>query len=294
MYQAYYNMEVLPFENTPDPRFFYASEQHREALAAIEYTIRMRKGFVLVTGEIGSGKTTVGHTMCERCANDAVIVQILHGHRTPGELVRQLCRRLRINVQPTDDHAQLLEKLQMVLVDQIREERPVVIFVDEAQTLSDEALEELRLLSNFDTNHERVVQVVLVGQPELRQRIQGPIHRALRQRISMAKQLWPLNLEEVGQYVKYRIAAASLDRDQSGVSFTDDALAGIYEASRGIPRLINVICDNCLLLGMVRETREIDAEIVSRVIDDMVPQFDEVSYDQEPFEFDATPLSLAG
>ncbi len=151
MYTEFYNLTALPFENTPNPRFFYACEQHREALAAIEYTIRMRKGFVMITGDIGSGKTTVGRTMIERCADQAQIFQILHGHRNRDELLRHLMRKLEIPVKGHDDHAAMLERLFVFFKEQADQSRPIVLLVDEAQTLTDETLEELRLLSNFDT-----------------------------------------------------------------------------------------------------------------------------------------------
>src|SRR5262249_53557164 len=153
----------LPFENTPDPRFFYASEQHREALAAIEYTIRMRKGIVLITGEIGAGKTTVAATMWSRCEDSAKIVRVLYGHQTTDSLLRQILRSLQVPARRGDDHARLLDRFQTFLRDQMADLKSIVLFVDEAQTLSDECLEELRLLSNFDTANSRPIQVVLVG-----------------------------------------------------------------------------------------------------------------------------------
>lgn len=209
MYHEFYNLEVLPFENTPDPRFFFASEQHREALAAVEYTIRMRKGFVLITGDIGSGKTTVGRTMCEHCGDQATIVHVGWGHQDRNGLIRQILRNLNVKCGRDDDHGRLLDRLGKHLSEQLQLDRPVVLFVDEAQTLSDEALGELRLLSNFDTAADKLLQIALVGQPELRQRIRLPQHAALRQRIVMAKQLRPLNLAETHQYIVHRLRSAA-------------------------------------------------------------------------------------
>ncbi|MBI1338144.1 MAG: AAA family ATPase [Phycisphaera sp.] len=290
MYQQFYNLAAMPFENTPDPRFFYASEQHREALAAIEYTIRLRKGFVLVTGDIGSGKTTVGRTMCERLSDRAQIVSVLHGHRDSDGVVRQLLRALNIRSRRGDDHGRMLERVQQYLLAQLNDGRPVVLFVDEAQTLSDEALEELRLLSNFDTSTAKPVQVVLIGQPELRQRIRNPKLNALRQRIVMAKQLRAMSASETPAYIHHRLAAASVDPKHVQVSFSEQATREVHNFTRGIPRLINVACDNCLLLGMVRETREVTPAMVRRVVEDMIPSFN----DPTPIEEDRPPLSLAG
>ncbi len=291
MYLDHYNLQFAPFENKPDPRFFFASEQHREALAAIEYTIRMRKGFVLVTGDIGSGKTTVGHTVQQRCRNMARMIQILHSHQDGQSVIAQLLRRLDMPCDGRESHGRMLEMLQRYLHGQLDRNQPLVLIVDEAQTLSDEALESLRLLSNFDTCFEKVIQIVLIGQPELRDRIRSSRHTALRQRIAMAKQLWPLSAADTSDYIRHRLGAAAREADAIGATFTDEALAEIYEVTGGIPRLINVVCDNCLLLGMVREIREIDAPMVHRVRQDMVPQFD----DPTASNADVTgSLSLAG
>ena len=273
MYHEFYKLQVLPFENTPDPRFFYASEHHREALAAVEYTIRMRKGFVLLTGDIGSGKTTVGRTMAERCADKCQIVPVLHGHDTGESLVRQIMRSLELAMVEGEDHARRVERLRQKLLDQLYQNRPVVLLVDEAQNLPDEALEELRLMSNFDTTAEKLVQIVLIGQPELRDRFRTSRLAPLRQRIVLAKQLRPLNLQETGGYIMHRIRAASLDMQSVQVGFDAEAVAEVYRFTAGVPRLINAVCDNCLLLGFVREARTITPAIVKRGIEDMVPNF---------------------
>lgn len=275
MYEQYYNFETLPFECTANPRFFFASEHHREALAAIEYTIRMRKGIVMVTGAIGSGKTTVGRTMLQRCADQATIVQILHGPNKGHELIKHVLRTLNISYKKVDDHTEMLEKLELHLRDSAHRGKPVVLFVDEAQTLSDEALEELRLISNFDSDTQKLLQLVLIGQPELRDRIREPQMAPLRQRIVMAKVLQPLTLHETAGYILHRLVASSRDPRSLGVTFAADAIETLYARSRGIPRLINVICDNCLLLGFVNQTNRVTAAMVRRVVDDMVPDLDE-------------------
>lgn len=290
MYESFYNFEVLPFENTPDPRFFYASEQHREALAAIEYTIRMRKGIVLVTGQVGSGKTTVGRTMLHRCGDQATIVQLLHGHHSGEELTGHVLRTLGVAADNAD-HAQMLERLGQYLRTQAQQDKPVVLFVDEAQTLSDEALEELRLISNFDTNTSKLLQLILVGQPELRQRVSQPRMSALRQRIVMAKQLHPLSIQDTAGYIGHRLRAASKNPKQLGVTFTVDSLQALYRFAKGTPRLINVVCDNCLLLGYVKRVRQINSQMVQRVVDDMVPSFDGASAGDDPSPLPFSPVA---
>lgn len=293
MYESFYNLECLPFECTPNPRFFYASEQHREALAAIEYTIRMRKGVVMVTGAIGSGKTTVGRTMLRRCGNEATIVQLLHGHSKGSELIKHVLRTLNVPFRRNEDHAFLLELLENRLREQSRLGKPVVLFMDEAQTLSDEALEELRLISNFDSDTQRLLQLVLIGQPELRDRIRTPRMAPLRQRIVMAKQLQPLSLHETAGYILHRLVAASRDPQNLGVTFTADAINVLYSHTGGTPRLINVTCDNCLLLGFVNETRQITPAMVRRVLDDMVPDLEQ-DRRPEPVIKVEPKLALAG
>lgn len=277
MYHEFYNLRSLPFENTPDPRVFFASDQHREALAAIEYTIRMRKGYVLITGDIGSGKTTVGRTMCERCGPHATIVQVMHSHGDSDALLRQILRAMNVRFHNSDDHGRLLERLKHELYSQAAAQRPVVVLVDEAQTFSDAALEELRLLSNFDTPTQKLVQVVLVGQPELRQRILLPRFDALRQRIVVAKQLLPMSLDDTRAYIAHRLAAVSNDPKNVQPQFTEDAIAEVHRISGGIPRIINVACDNCLLLGFVRQSRQVTVAMVQRVEADMLPSLREPS-----------------
>lgn len=274
MYETFYNYSTAPFENTPDPRFFFASEQHREALAAIEYTIRMRKGIVLITGDIGSGKTTVSRTMIKRCADEATIVQLVHGHGDGVELLRHVLRKINVKFEERDENARLLERLEAHLRSQQTAGKPVVLMVDEAQTLSDSALEQLRLFSNFDTDTAKLLQLVLIGQPELRDRIRSPQMNALRQRIVMAKTLRPLNIAECANYIRHRLRAASVQPDQPTVVFSGQAVEAIFRASGGIPRLINVVCDNCLLLGFVKEARRISPDMVRHVVADMVPSFD--------------------
>ncbi len=274
MYESFFNLSMMPFENTPDPRFFFQSEQHREALAAIEYTIRMRKGFVLITGDIGSGKTTVGRAMCERCGDRATIVNITHSHQDGGSLIRQTLRALQIRSGREEDHGRLLERLGAYLLDRNNQRKPAVLFVDEAQTLSDDALEELRLMSTFDTSTHKAIQIVLVGQPELRQHIANtPRLTALRQRIVLAKHLRPLDAEDVVCYVEHRIRVASNKPESPAVRFDRGALNRIHQTTHGIPRLINVICDNAMLMAYVSETRVIGSGIINRVIQDMVPNF---------------------
>lgn len=271
MYETYYHLAAAPFENTPDPRFFFASDQHNEALAAIEYTIRMRKGIVLITGQIGAGKTTVSRAMLRRCGESATVIQLAHGHRTADELITHMLHRLGLSDAERGSHAHRLERLEQHLLHCAAAGRPVVLFVDEAQTLSDAALEELRLISNFDTEQTKLLQLVLIGQPELRERLNQESLAPLRQRIIIARKLRPLNVNEVARYIDHRLRVASEDPDQVRVRFDPKAVQRIAAFTGGVPRLINAVCDHCLLLGMVQKTDTISRKMTERVIADMLP-----------------------
>lgn len=271
MYETHYQFERAPFENTPDPRFFFASDQHNEALAAIEYTIRMRKGIVLITGPIGAGKTTVSRAMLRRCGDSATVIQLAHGHRTADELITHMLHRLGLSDAENGSHAQRLERLEQHLLHCAASGKPVVLFVDEAQTLSDAALEELRLISNFDTEQTKLLQLVLIGQPELRERLAQESLAPLRQRIIIARMLRPLSLNDVEKYIAHRICIASQDPKNVRVRFDPRSIERIAAFTGGVPRLINAVCDHCLLLGMVQKTDTISRKMTERVIADMLP-----------------------
>ena len=269
MYEAYFNLKTMPFENTPDPRFFFGSEEHREALAAIEYTIRMKKGYVCIVGPVGTGKSTVSRTMISRCADSARIVPILHGHEDGKQLLRQILRAVEVTYRELDDHAILLEKLFTYLHEQHALGEPVALLVDEAHTMSDTALEELRMLSNYDTTRTKLVQVILVGQPELIHRLNQPNMAALKQRIAMVKMLRTMNIQETAAYIGHRIRLASVDPQHLQVRFPGRTLEAIYNLTHGTPRLINYVCDNCMLLASVQKQREITPAMVQTVSTDL-------------------------
>jgi len=292
MYHNFYKLTALPFENTADPRFFFPSEQHQEAVAAIEYTIRVHKGFSLVTGDVGAGKTMVGQTLMDRCSDKARFVQVLHGHEEGLSLLRQSLRALGVRLHRSDDRPRLLERLRDRLTDQMAQHRPVVFVVDEAQTLGDGALEELRLLSNFDTARDKLVQVILIGQPELRDRLRSQRLAALRQRIVLAKHLRAFTPVETAAYIAHRLRAASADPNSVQVGFDGSAIAEIFRFTLGVPRLINTACDNSLLLGFVRGLHQIDGPAVRRSIEDMTPNLADPTWAHNDLQ--PSTLSLTG
>ncbi|MGB0767415.1 MAG: ExeA family protein, partial [Phycisphaeraceae bacterium] len=220
---------------------------------------------------IGAGKTTVSRTMLRRIDDATTVIQLAHGHRTADELITHMLHRLGLNDPTNGTHAERLERLEQHLLHCAAMGKPVVLFVDEAQTLSDAALEELRLISNFDTEQTKLLQLVLIGQPELRERLSRESLAPLRQRIIIARLLKPLNTVEVKAYIAHRLKVASERRDAVKVRFDIKAVERIAAFTGGVPRLINAVCDHCLLLGMVQKTDTISRKMTERVIADMLP-----------------------
>ncbi len=267
MYERFFNLAMAPFESTPDPAFFFESEQHREALAAVEYAIRARKSVVVITGDLGAGKTTVTRTVTHRCGGDAMLVPLFFGITHRHELLRHALHALGHDTPRDAEHWELVETLRDALHDRRGQGKPVVLVIDEAQTLSNDVLDELRLLTNLDA-----VQIVLVGQNELLERLADPSLAALRQRVAMARRLTAFDPRTTNAYIQHRLRLAA-DDGKPGATFRGDAVVAIYRHSLGVPRIINTVCDHALLLGFVRQQRTITAPIVEAVLSDMVTQW---------------------
>lgn len=263
MYLKHYNLDQLPFRNSPDPRFFLETAKHNEALANLIYAVEQRRGFVLLTGEIGSGKTLVTHLLLQQVEDHALVALIRNTHLNSTQLVRLVCDEFSVPVGNATDKAAMLLALNQFLIQQLAEDRLVVIIIDEAQNLSDRVLEELRMLSNLETSSDKLLQIVLVGQPELRDKISQPHLEQLRQRIALNYHLAPLSRDEVAQYVSHRLQVAGA---RHNVVFTPEAIERIYKFSRGTPRLINGACDNALLYGFTAGVTSIDGDLVERVL----------------------------
>ncbi len=270
MYRKHYQLDLLPFENTPDPRFLYISEDHKEALAGMEYTIRMRKGLVMVSGEIGSGKTIMTHVLRKRIGDTAHCILLRQGHTNPVEFLMYICRSLRINIRANADRGEMLELVEDALMRHHAAGKPVVLVFDEAQMMSKDVLHEIRMLSNIETPTSKLIQMVLMGQPELRSVLQEPDMAPLRQRIALSHHLKGMSLQDTGNYIQHRLKIAAKGEGDTKVRFMQLAVNAIYGFTGGIPRLTNFVADNCLLVGYVKSLHTIDAAIVRHVTESMM------------------------
>lgn len=261
MYLEFYGLKKRPFDMTPDPAFFFPSQKHTEALASLIYAVKEKRGFVVITGEIGSGKTTVCRTLLQRLDPAAKAAVITNTTLTAKQLLETICDQFGL-ITHRQNKVALVGELNRFLTEHNEAGNTVVLILDEAQDLSVKALEEIRLISNIETNTQKLVQIMLLGQPELREKLNRPDLEQLRQRISLRYHLSSLSREETRRYVEHRLSVAG---DQGRVKFTKGATDSLYEFSKGVPRLINVVCDQALLMGYLRETRRIDEKIVREI-----------------------------
>jgi len=263
VYDAFYEFRTSPFTLNPDPRFLFLSRRHREALAGLKYAVRDGKGFAVLTGEVGTGKTTLVHALLSELGEHALSALVFNPNLSRRDLYLHLLAEFQL--PPEGSILSCVRSLQKLLLDRFRAGVRVVVIIDEAHALSDEILEEVRLLSNFETSQNKLIQVLLIGQPELRARLQKPELRQLRQRIALRFELSPLDLRETVSYVRSRLAAAGSVFDL----FLPDAYTALFSFSAGLPRLINVLCDQALLTGFARDRREIGADLVRHAAGDL-------------------------
>jgi len=277
MYESFYNLACPPFANTPNSRFFFETDQHKEALAKLEYTVRNRRGFALITGEIGSGKTTLTRTLIKRLGSEARVALINNTRVTAAQLLRLIAAEFQIPLPSAPDKATLVGALRKYVEQQHSMGRTVVIIIDEGQCLSIDEFEEVRLLTNLETETEKLVQLLILGQPELRATLKHERLKPLIQRIVMYMHLKPMSFDDMTRYIAFRLVRAS--KDKPNVDFSRNALEVIFEHSQGVPRVVNLVCDNALLVGYSNDTRLIDSKIIRRAITQMLPNFDGVSAD---------------
>jgi general secretion pathway protein A len=265
MYESFFNLTQKPFDLLPDPDFLFMSSSHKKVLSYLDYGIRERVGFILLTGEVGSGKTTIIRNLIKKNLTDVVLSKIFNTRVDSEQLIAMINDDFGLPVL-NKDKITLLRDLNAFLIDQFVKGNKPVLIIDEAQNLNHDLLEEIRMLSNLETDNAKLLQIILVGQPELRKTLASATLVQLRQRISINCHIQPLNRFEIELYILHRLEKAG---DREAVSFTKETIDIIFTYSRGIPRLINILCDFIMLAAFAEETRTIDAALVQDIIGDL-------------------------
>lgn len=262
MYLQFYRLNEPPFNITPDPRFLYFAPQHREAFDHLMFGISQRRGFIELTGEVGSGKTTLCRAVLAALNGGVETALVLNPSLTETQLLRAMLHDFGLEAKGRDRLA-YIETLNEFLLRKSRENVNVALVIDEAQDLSPQLMEQVRLLSNLETDQQKLIQIVLCGQPELQARLKRPDLRQLRQRITVRYHIEPLSAEDVARYIDHRLkVAGATDRP----SFEPNAIKRIHRYTGGCPRLINAVCDHALLAGFVMQSFSIDTKCVDRAI----------------------------
>jgi len=264
MYKAFYGLKRSPFEISPDPYFLFPTARHNEALASIYYGVCRRKGFLVMTGEVGTGKTLLVRCLLEFLSRQQVaFANVFNPRLSPAEFLRYIVTDLGLK---PEDHSKgtLILELNNYLIARYRKGQATALIVDEAHLLSAELLEEVRLLSNLETAEQKLLQILLVGQPELEQTLDLPELRQLKQRIALRCRLAPLGVEETHGYIVRRLKLAGADGRAESI-FSQAAIAAVHQCSRGIPRLINTLCENALIAGYARKLEAVSPEIVQEI-----------------------------
>ncbi len=265
MYHNFYGLIRPAFEMTPDPAFLYLGETHREGLATLVYGVRSRKGFVMLTGEVGTGKTTLLHALLAQLDASTDSAYIFNPLLEPLDFFRLLLDDLGIE-ETCSSKAEYLLALNHYLIDRLKDDRTVLLIIDEAQNLSPVMLEEIRLLSNLETANSKLIQILLVGQPELSEMLDRDALRQLRQRIVLRHELKPFEAGELEFYVEERLRLAGYTG--KGI-FKRSALRELFAVTGGVPRLVNAVCDGALLAGYGRDQAILDVEIIREVANDL-------------------------
>ncbi len=255
MYLEYYGLREMPFNITPDPRFLFLSPKHQEALQHLRYGIREKKGFMVLTGEVGCGKTTICRQLLEELDQQRYATAlILNPRLNEFELVQVILSELGVN-HNSGTMSELLAMLNRRLLELIHEGKDIVLLIDESQNLEVETMEHLRLLSNLETDKQKLLQIILIGQPELKEKLERKDMRQLLQRVLVFYELEPLNLEETIHYIQHRITMAG---GKGRPRFTMNACKKVYQESMGIPRLINNLCDKAILAAYIKNRDEVN------------------------------------
>jgi len=288
MYEKFYGFEEKPFNLTPDPDYFFLSSVHKRALDYLVYGLESGMGFVQITGEIGSGKTTLIKCLLRNLSREVKVAYVLHSKGTFVQLLRMILEDLEVvGVEQKVSKEVLLSRFRDYLAEQARRHNSVVIIIDEAQNLQLDVLEELRMLSNFETEKAKLLQIVLVGQPELRDVLRRPDLEQLRQRITVRFHLYPLSEKETRSYIRHRLRIAG---SNGSVRFTAAACQLVHRYAGGVPRLINVACDATLLAGFVEERRVFNERFIRDALRELADERPELG-DEPDAEAAAAPAA---
>jgi putative secretion ATPase (PEP-CTERM system associated) len=265
MYEAFFKLKAKPFELVPNPAFIYMSRSHKKAMHYLYYGIREKAGFILLTGEVGSGKTTIISDLIKQVDPNVTLARIFNTRVSYHQLLAMINDDFGLDVKGKDEIL-LLKELNDFLIDQHIRGYNTVLIIDEAQNLKPELLEEIRMLSNLETDTAKLMQIVLVGQPELRHILAKPEMRQLRQRISVSCRLQPLTRVETEEYIFHRLEVAG---NRDAVTFADGCMDIIFQNCRGIPRLVNILCDFVLLTAFIEETTTVDTAMLNDIVKDL-------------------------
>jgi general secretion pathway protein A len=266
MYTKFFEVKRNPFEITPDPSFFFPTPRHNEALANLSYGVRWRKGFIVLTGEVGTGKTLLLRCLLDLLKRVQIAsAYVVNTRLTPAEFLRHVVTDLQVPTRARDK-SELLHDLNTYLIERCRRGSTTVLIVDEAHLLDWELLEEIRLLGNLETSREKLLQIVLVGQPELDYKLDSPQLRQLKQRVMLRCELEPLRQNEIRPYIARRLSLAGATPEK--LVFSERAIELIFEYSNGIPRVVNAICENALIIACAQRTRTINPLIIEEVASD--------------------------
>jgi general secretion pathway protein A len=299
MYEDFYGLRERPFEVAPNPRYLLLTPRHREALSNLEYGVSTRKGITVLTGEAGTGKTTLVRRMLQTAAaagprdREPRFAYVTNPTLDRREFVEFLASRFRLSPEAARSKGRFLIELERTLAEDLTELTPAALVVDEAQSMPHELLEEVRLLANLESDTEKLLPVVLVAQPEFAERLNEHSLRQLKQRVTLRCSLEPLDMRETASYIATRVSLAG---GNAAALFTREAVLAIYERSKGIPRTISVLCDNALVSGFAMARRQIGADIVAEVGADfdLRPAANTATRQPAPFWSPGTPVASAG
>lgn len=293
MYEAYYGLSAKPFQLKPDPLFFFASKGHKRAAAYLQYGISQGEGFIVITGEVGAGKTTLVRNMFRGLDSEKIVAaQIVNTHLNSEETLKMVAAAFGLPVEDASK-AILLTRLEKFLRSCDMQGKRALLVVDEAQNLSSQTVEELRMLSNFQTTENSLLQTFLLGQPEFRKTLMDGHMQQLRQRVIASYHLGPMDVDETRTYIEHRLHTVGWDEHPS---ISDDAFTAIHESSGGIPRKINTLCDRLFLMGYLEELQAFDKSHIDEVIRDIQQEFqapvETREADPVPSDMQNVPLDL--